>query len=155
MGGGKGFTVDFDRIRGGEARRAVERGDSLLFEAAFGALGDGVGEGMLEAHQVCPVDAEFAGDTAASHAARPVHQLRATDQHLLGIAAPIGAGTAVGAGVHDGNRPSGGTAGVRDCTSGGSGTDDDEVEVLRHRYSVAGWRFGGNKAFWRGRARKA
>src|SRR3989442_7737634 len=80
-----------------EMRAAMPGKNARLRKGLLVLVGCGVGEGALEANQLRPVDRQSRRAHApALHALTPIHQLRDTHEHFLGITAALLTGPAEG-----------------------------------------------------------
>ena len=104
-------SVHVERVATAEGRAAMERLDPLFSESGLDDRRPRIGEAALEGHQAAPGDGGVPPDDAlAFQAPDPVERLRSSDEDLLRVTAPQGAGAPVGPVVDDRDVPARGAA---------------------------------------------
>jgi hypothetical protein len=133
---GKRVITNSQRRLVDEPRQSMHRANTGRCEAELVLLRCRVGEGALEAHQVRPIDGQGIGrDAISRHAAVPVHQLGATDQHFFGVTSAQLAGAAERSRVDYRDTPAGLSAGVGNRAGSGTGAVDNQITLYENRAS--------------------
>lgn len=131
----EGLVAHLDGRPVDEARPPMPRGDSDPGEAAFGALSHRIGEGVLKAYHVRPVERQARRrDALALHASAPVNELGNADQDFLGVAPAQLARPSKGAGIDD-NAPAGRAADVGNILGRRARVQDDHIKSHSHKSS--------------------
>ena len=132
VGGVERPAVHLDLVRAEQPRRAVQGLGAGVAHPALDPLGHRLGERALARDQGGPVDRGRARESAPAQPARATDRLRRREQDLLGVAAALGAGAAVGQAVDD-RHPQARLRAPRRHVLGGRAAADHGDVVLGHR----------------------
>jgi hypothetical protein len=113
-----------------KARLAVKHRDARLLESLLPSRRDRIREASLESHQRGPVYAALSGDPVPKHSLMPRDGVGGANKHLLGIAAPQGARSAVRQVVCYCDPPSRGSTPGRRRRTASAGAEHHEIILL-------------------------
>src|SRR5262249_54878582 len=123
----QGASLDGKLIGSREPGHAVKGIDALAREVLLALMPDGISKAPPEGDQLFPTHATVSREAVLMHPPRQIDRLCAAHQHLLGIAAAQGAGTAERTVIDHGDRAARFADASRRHPRGRAGAYDEEV----------------------------